>query len=103
MPSAVLDLLHGEIHRPVRAQFATADAKSSVTVCNGTVALHLALLGRGSPDEIVPSLTFVATANACRYVGAEPVFVDVDPNTVSIEADRNTVTRRTKGIIRFLC
>ena len=56
----------------------------ALSVCNGTAALHLALLalGAGPEDElIVPSLTYVATANAVRYVGAEPVFADVDPAT----------------------
>jgi perosamine synthetase len=79
-------------------------AKAAISVSNGTVALHLAMLalGVGPGDEvIVPSLTYIATANAVRYVGAEPVFADVDPATwcidpVSIEA---RMTRRTKGII----
>ena len=51
---------------------------AAIGVCNGTVALHLALLGLGvrAGDEVlIPSLTFIATANAVRYVGAEPVFV----------------------------
>jgi perosamine synthetase len=54
-------------------------ARTSVGVCNGTVALHLALLAldvRPGDEVLVPSLTFIATANACRYVGAEPVFVE---------------------------
>lgn len=76
----------------------------SIGVCNGTVALHLALLAldvRPGDEVIVPSLTYVATANACRYVGAEPVFVDVDPETwcidpLKIEA---AITTRTRGII----
>src|SRR5512139_2798658 len=55
------------------------DLKYGVSVSNGTVALHLALeaLGINSRDEvIVPTLTFIATANAVRYTGAVPVFVD---------------------------
>ena len=63
---------------------AFAGARAAIGVANGTVALHLALLtlGIGPGDEvIVPSLTYVATANAVRYVGAEPVFVDVDADT----------------------
>lgn len=78
--------------------------ESTIAVCNGTVALHLALLGLGlgpGDEVIVPSLTFIATANAVRYVGAEPVFVDVDPATWCLDpkliAER--VTSRTKGII----
>src|SRR3954447_25719080 len=55
--------------------------RSALSVCNGTAALHIALLalGVGPGDEvIVPSLTYIATANAVRYAGAEPVFADVD-------------------------
>src|SRR3954470_13004115 len=78
--------------------------ESSIAVCNGTVALHLALLGLGleAGDEvIVPSLTFIATANAVRYVGAEPVFVDVDPETWCLDPAQisSAVSPRTRGII----
>lgn len=80
------------------------DSKAALAVSNGTVALHLALMAldvRPGDEVIVPSLTYIATANCCRYVGAEPVFVDVDPNTwcmdpAKIEA---AITRRTRGII----
>ncbi len=73
-------------------------------VCNGTVALHLALLAldvRAGDEVLVPSLTYVATANAVRYVGAEPVFVDVSPETWCINPEmlENSITPRTKGII----
>lgn len=78
--------------------------RAAIGVCNGTIALHLALLGLGvrpGDEVLVPSLTFIATANAVRYVGAEPVFVDVDPDTWCIDPERlaEAVTRRTKGII----
>ena len=85
--------------------FATfCEVSSAITVANGTVALHLALvaLEAGPGDEvIVPSLTYVATANAVRYVGAEPIFVDVDPETWCIDpvAVAAAVTPRTKGVI----
>ena len=62
----------------------------AVSVTNGTVALHLALhaLGIGPGDEvIVPSLTFVASANAVRYTGAEVVFADVEPDTWCIDVE----------------
>lgn len=77
---------------------------AAIGVSNGTVALHLAMLvlGVGPGDEvIVPSLTYVATANAVRYVGAEPVFVDVDPATWCIDPAliEDAVSPRTKGII----
>jgi perosamine synthetase len=79
-------------------------ASSSIGVCNGTVALHLALLAldvRPGDEVLVPSLTYIATANACRYVGAEPVFVDVDPETWCIDPAKfeAAITRRTRGII----
>lgn len=77
---------------------------TAVGVCNGTVALHLALLAldvRPGDEVLVPSLTYVATANAVRYVGAEPVFVDVDPATWCIDPEKieASITRRTKAII----
>src|SRR5438093_8183565 len=71
---------------------------------NGTVALHLALLalGIGPGDEvIVPSLTYIATANAVTYCGATPVFADCDPNTWNITADtvRPLLSERTRAVI----
>lgn len=81
-----------------------ADTSHTLGVCNGTVALHLALLAldvRPGDEVLVPSLTYIATANAVRYVGAEPVFVDVDPETwcISPALLEKSITRRTKGII----
>ncbi|WP_395104647.1 DegT/DnrJ/EryC1/StrS family aminotransferase [Actinomadura sp. SCN-SB] len=61
-----------------------------VAVNSGTSALHLALmaLGIGQGDEvIVPSFTFAATANAVRLVGAEPVFVDIEPGSFCVDVD----------------
>jgi perosamine synthetase len=76
----------------------------ALTVCNGTAALHLALmsLGIGPGDEvIVPDITFAATANAVIHAGAVPVFVDVSPvywgiDPALIEA---AITSRTKAIL----
>ncbi|HWY52686.1 MAG TPA: DegT/DnrJ/EryC1/StrS aminotransferase family protein [Chthoniobacterales bacterium] len=75
-----------------------------ISVCNGTVALHVALLalGIGPGDEvIVPTFTYIASANAITYTGARPVFVDslrdtwqMDPNDV-----REKITPRTKAIL----
>ena len=78
--------------------------RHAVACCNGTVALHLSLLalGVGPGDEvIVPTLTFVATANAVTYCGARPVFADSEPETWNIDPARveSLVTPRTKGII----
>lgn len=83
---------------------ALCGTRTAVSVANGTAALHIALmaLGAGSGDEvIVPSLTYIATANAVRYVGAEPVFVDVDPATWCLDSARlaAAITARTRGII----
>jgi perosamine synthetase len=86
-------------------KFATlCETRNALSVSNGTVALHLAMLGldvRPGDEVLVPSLTYVATANAVRYVGAEPVFVDVDPYTWCIDPNllEASITRRTKGII----
>src|SRR5713101_6497042 len=69
---------------------AACGAQFGVAVANGTCALHLALeaLGVGLGDEvIVPSLTFIATANTVTHAGATPVFADVDPDTLCISPD----------------
>jgi perosamine synthetase len=73
-------------------------------VCNGTAAIHLALvaLGIGPGDEvIVPSFTMVSSAFAVCYTGAMPVFVDVDPDFWTIDPVRieEKITRRTKAIM----
>lgn len=80
------------------------DVRHAVAVSNGTTALHLALLaaGVGPGDEvIVPALTFVATAAAVRHAGAEPVFVDSEPEigTMDPVAVARAVTPATKAII----
>ena len=71
---------------------------------SGTTALHLALaaLGVGPGDEvIVPSMTYIATANAVTYCGATPVFADIEPSTWCLDpaAIEDAITPRTKGII----
>jgi len=81
-----------------------AGAAHAVAVSNGTAALHAALfaLGIGPGDEvIVPPITFVATVNAVLYVGATPVFADVDGETLLIDADRvaERITPKTRAII----
>lgn len=86
-------------------QFAAySDCKYGVAVCNGTVALHLALvaLGVGDGDEvIVPTFTMIASAFAVCYTGAKPVFVDADPNTWNIDVTKieEKITPRTKAIM----
>jgi len=78
--------------------------RAAISIANGTSALHLALLalGVGPGDEvIVPSLTYIATANAVRYCGAEPVFADIEPETWCLDpnAVETAVTDRTRGVI----
>jgi len=84
------------------AQFSAA--RHAISCVNGTAALHLALLALGvcpGDEVLVPTLTFVATANAVRYCNAEPVFVDSRTDTWNIDHDRleDAITPRTRGII----
>ena len=81
-----------------------SDCKYGVSVFNGTVSLHLALvaLGIGSGDEvIVPTLTFVATANSVLYTRATPVFVDSETETWNMDPKdiERKITSKTKAII----
>lgn len=76
----------------------------AVSCASGTDALHLAILaaGIGPGDEVITSpFTFIATAEAICYVGATPVFVDIDPKTFNIDPAliEAAVTPRTKAII----
>mgnify|MGYP000108261587 CR=1 FL=1 len=79
-------------------------AEHAVAVTNGTAALHLAMLaaGIGPGDEvIVPTMTFAASANAARYVGASVRFCDVRPDTLGIDVEQaaQLVTSRTRAIV----
>jgi dTDP-4-amino-4,6-dideoxygalactose transaminase len=76
----------------------------TISVNSATAGLHLALecLGIGPGDEvIVPTLTFTATAEVVRYLGATPVFVDVDPATLNLSptAVQAAITGRTRAIV----
>lgn len=78
--------------------------KHAVGVASGTDALHLSLLalGIGPGDEVVlPVYTFIATAYAVLYVGAKPVFIDIDPLTYNIDVSKieEKITKKTKAII----
>jgi len=79
-------------------------AEHAITVASGTDALHLALLaaGIGPGDEVITSpFTFIATAEAIRYVGATPVFTDVDPKTFNLDPAliEAAITPKTKAVI----
>jgi len=94
---------------PKVAQFerefaASMQAGHAIATSNCTTALHLALIVAGveAGDEvIVPSFSFVATANAPTYVGARPIFIDVDPDTGCVTADgvAAAITDRTRAVI----
>ena len=80
------------------------EVKHAIATNNGTTAIHLALvaLGIGPGDEVIlPTLTYVATANAVRYCGATPVFIDCDQETLNIDvqAIESKISRRTRAII----
>lgn len=79
-------------------------ARHAVAVSSCTSALHLSLLACeiGPGDEVIlPSMTFIATANAVRYCGATPVFAEIDPATYNLDpaAAELAVTPRTKAIL----
>jgi len=107
--SQVIDsgwLTMGDRVREFEQAFASMHgARDCVAVGSCTAALHLLLhaLGIGPGDEVlVPSLTFVATANAVLYVGATPVFVDiesVDVPLISVAEAEARCTTRTKAVI----
>jgi dTDP-4-amino-4,6-dideoxygalactose transaminase len=78
--------------------------KYAVAVASGTDALHLALRAAGitSGDEVITTpFTFIATAEAASYIGAVPVFVDIDPITYNIDITKieAAITKKTKAII----
>lgn len=80
------------------------DGAETIAVNSATAGLHLALeaVGIGPGDEVVTSpYTFTATAEVVRYLGAEPVFVDIDPLTFNIDTTKieNVITNKTKAII----
>jgi dTDP-4-amino-4,6-dideoxygalactose transaminase len=77
-------------------------AKNCVCMCNGTVALEIAIRALGLNGEvIVPSFTFIATAHALQWQQITPVFCDIDPITYNIDPVRieQLITPRTTGII----
>jgi dTDP-4-amino-4,6-dideoxygalactose transaminase len=99
-------LTMGKVTQEFESSFAAyIQTNHAIAVTNATAALHLACLalGIGPGDEvIVPSLTFVATANAVRYVGAIPIFADIispDNLNISPAAINSLITSRTRAII----
>jgi perosamine synthetase len=83
---------------------AVCGTEHAVACSSGTTALHLAMAAFGArrgDEVIVPSTTFIATANAVRVCGATPVFVDVDPDTWCLDPAgvATAITSRTRGIV----
>ena len=110
--AAVLEVLKsrwltmGGVTQVFEQEFASyVGARHAIAVTNGTAALHLACLaaGLGRGDEvIVPSLSFVATANAVRYTGAVPIFVDIESEQdldISLTSIEQKLTERTRAIM----
>ena len=105
---AVLDsgqLAQGERVAELERRWAElCGTRFAVAVSSGTAALHLALLAHGigpGHEVITTPLTFVATANAILLCGAVPVFVDVEPDTLNIDARaiEDAITERTRAIL----
>ena len=96
----------GEVTKQFEAEFAAyTGAKHAIAVTNATAALHLACVACGlqAGDEVIlPSLTFVATANAIRYTGATPVFADIE-STQSLNISPASIvkhlTKKTRAIM----
>ena len=87
-----------------QALAAVAGTSDAVTVSSGTAALHAALnaLGVGPGDEVlVATMTFAASANAAAFLGATPVFVDVEPDTLLLDPRQveARITPRTKAVV----
>lgn len=96
----------GPATRRFEAAFAAylGDGVQAISVNSATAGLHLALeaLGIGPGDEvIVPTLTFTATAEVVRYLGAQPVLIDADPATLNLcpRAVEAAITPRTRAIV----
>ena len=110
--AAVAEVIHskwltmGAVTQEFERGFADyVGVKYAIAVANGTAALHLACLAMDiSPGDevIVPSLTFVATANAIRYAGATPIFADIvgeNDLNISYQSIKKLITKRTRAII----
>src|SRR5712664_245235 len=109
--SAVLEVMRsgvltqGERTRAFEQEFAKSmGARHGVATCNGSVALHLALLahGIGPGDEVITSpFTFIASVNTILFTGATPVFADIEEGTFNIDPHwvEAAITPRTKALM----
>lgn len=94
---------NGPLVRELESRVASLlGVKHCIAMCNGTVALEIAIRALGLEGEvIVPSYTFIATAHALHWQAITPVFADIDPSTHNLDPDavRRMITPRTTGII----
>lgn len=108
---AVVDVLHSDylttgphITSCEKKLCEVTGAKYAVLCANGTAALHIAAMAAGlhEGDELITTpITFAASANCARYVGATPVFADIDPDTYNIDpaSIKAHITDRTKAVV----
>jgi perosamine synthetase len=78
--------------------------KNPVSLNSGTITMHLALIASGvkeGDEVIIPAQTFISTGLAVLYVGAKPIFADINPHdgNINVESIRNKITKKTKAII----
>jgi dTDP-4-amino-4,6-dideoxygalactose transaminase len=98
-------LAQGPVAEAFEREFAAwCGAKHAIAVNSGTAALHLLMLAHGvqAGDEVITSpFTFISSANAALFVGARPVFVDIEPETYCIDPSKveAAITERTKVIM----
>src|SRR5213078_1505025 len=95
----------GEIRKAVRGRFAgMTKSRHAVATSSCTTALHIAMAAldvKPGDEVLVPSFTWIATPNCVEYMGARPVFVDIDLRTFNIDVGQieRHITPRTRGII----
>ena len=80
------------------------NVKEAIMVSNGTAALHLSLLAldiKSSDEVIVPAFTYIATVNSVEFIGAKPVFVDINLNDFCIDTSQieSVITKKTTAIM----
>lgn len=95
----------GPVHKEFEARFAKfVGTKHACSMSSGTAGLHLAMIaaGIGPGDEVITSpFSFIASSNSILYVGAKPVFVDIDPTSFNLDPEKvkKAITKKTKAIL----
>lgn len=79
-------------------------AKHCIMVTNGTISLVMALLAldiKAGDEVLIPNLTMIASPNSCTLIGAKPVFVDIEPDTLCMDLDKakKAITKKTKALM----